>query len=56
MLIMATAYALKQMILIVEDRGELGDEIPKSLVGNTLVPFIAGKLIFIKLNEDNDEF
>ena len=29
-LVMATAYALKLMILVVEDRGGLGDETPKS--------------------------
>jgi len=40
---MATTYTLKQMILIVEDRGELGDETPKSLIENTLVPFIVGE-------------
>ena len=42
-LVMATAYALKLMIMVVEDRGGLGDETPKSLVENTLVPFIIGE-------------
>jgi hypothetical protein len=39
-LVLATAIALKLMILEVEDRGVLEDETPKSFVENILVPFL----------------
>lgn len=39
-LVLATAFALKLMILEVEDRGVLEDETPKSFVENILVPFL----------------
>ena len=41
--VLAMTYALKVMILLLEERGGLGDETRKSFVENTLVPFIMDK-------------
>ena len=38
--VLAMTYAFKVMILLLEERGGLGDETRKSFVENTLVPFI----------------